>query len=240
VLAVKGTKTPGFLEELFLGNEQAAMKSLVKDAGDGMTPPCLMNLQRFWLQIAAFLVLVWGAVAAVMWVTEDSVFSPEKTLALMEGAPWFENEALGAKLRQEHLDNVLASVIKLDFNQRSTMREDGQEIMDRFFESLTDEEKGDYISRTVAENFNSVMQGIEKLPVEERRRIIGGIHRDMKKRAADNPEMQLLLGEDPVSFEKNFAQDMGLFFKEAPLSAKIKMAPMFEGIQARMQGIRMR
>lgn len=199
-----------------------------------------MNLQRFWLQIAAFLVLVWGAVAVVMMATEDSVFSPEKTLALMEAAPWFENEDLGHEQRQQHLDKVITSVIKLDFNQRANMREDGQEVMDRFNKSLTDEEKGEYISRTVEENFKAVMKGIEKLPAEERRRIIGGIYRDMKKKAANKPEMQMLLGEDPAAFERNFAKDMSFFFKEAPLSAKLEMAPMFEGMQARMQGMRIR
>lgn len=199
-----------------------------------------MNLQRFWLQVVAFLILVWGAVAAVMWVTEDSVFSPEKTLALMADAPWLENENLGVKQRQEYLDKVITSVVKLDLNQRNTLREDGQETMDRFFDSLTDEEKSDYVGRTVADSFNIVMKGIDKLPADDRRRIIGGIFRDMKKRAADNPEMQLMLGDDPTAFEKNFAKDMELFFKEAPLSAKMKMAPMFEGMQARMQGMRIR
>jgi len=199
-----------------------------------------MQIQRFWLQIAAFLVLVWGVVAVVMFATEDSVFSPEKTLALMQGAPWLENEDLGHEQRQQYLDKVITSVIKLDFNQRNTMREDGQEIMERFNHSLTDEEKGEYISRTVEENFKAVMKGIDKLPAEERRRIIGGIYRDMKKKAAVKPEMQLLLGEDPASFERNFTKDMGLLFKEAPLSAKLEMAPMFEGMQARMQGLRMR
>lgn len=199
-----------------------------------------MNLQRFWLQVAAFLILVWGAVAAVMWVTEDSVFSPEKTLALMAVAPWLENENLGAKQRGEHLDKVITSVVKLDLNQRNTLREDGQETMDRFFDSLTDEEKSDYVGRTVAESFNIVMKGIDKLPADDRRRIVGGIFRDMKKRAADSPEMQLMLGDDPAAFEKNFAKDMELFFKEAPLSAKMQMAPMFEGMQARMQGMRIR
>ncbi len=199
-----------------------------------------MNLQRFWLQVAAFLILVWGAVAAVMWMTDDSVFSPEKTLALMEGAPWLENENLGEKQRGEHLDKVITSVVKLDLNQRNTLREDGQETMDRFFDSLTDEEKSDYVGRTVAESFNIVMKGIDKLPADDRRRIIGGIFRDMKKRASESPEMQLMLGDDPAAFEKNFAKDMELFFKEAPLSAKMKMAPMLEGMQARMQGLRIR
>jgi hypothetical protein len=199
-----------------------------------------MNLQRFWLQVAAFLILVWGAVAAVMWVTEDSVFSPEKTLALMAGAPWLEDQNLGAKRRGEHLDKVITSAVKLDLNQRNTLREDGQETVDRFFNSLTDEEKSDYVGRTVADSFNIVMKGIDKLPAEDRRRIIGGIFRDMKKRAADSPEMQLMLGDDPAAFEKNFARDMDLFFKEAPLSAKMKMAPMLEGMQARMQGMRIR
>lgn len=199
-----------------------------------------MDLQRFWLQIVAFLILVWGAVAVVMWVTEDSVFSPEKTLALMERAPWFENEDFGHEQRQQYLDKVITSVIKLDFNQRGTMREDGLETMERFFKSLTDEEKGEYIGRTVEENFKAVMKGIEKLPADERRRIIGGIHREMKKKAANNPGMQILIDQDSTSFEKSFTKDMGLFFKEAPLSAKLEMAPMFEGMQARMQGLRMR
>ena len=199
-----------------------------------------MPVQRLWLQVAAFLALVWAGVAVVMWVTEDSVFSPEKTLALMESAPWFEDADLGHEQRQQHLDKIITAVIKLDFNQRSTMREDGLETTDRFFKSLTDEEKGEYISRTVEENFKAVMKGLEKLPAEDRRRIIGGIHREMKKKSANNPEMQLLLDQDAASFEKTFTKDMGTFFKEAPLSMKLEMAPMLEGMQGRMQGMRMR
>lgn len=199
-----------------------------------------MNLQRFWLHVAAFLILVWGAVYAVMWATEDSVFSPEKTLALMSDAPWFETEDIAAGQRQEYLDKVITNVVKLDYTQRNTMREDGQETVDRFMNSLTDEEKGEYINRVVEEHFKAVMKGIEKLPPEERRRVIGGIHRDMKKKTARNSEMQMLIGEDPVAFEKNFTQDMGLFFKEAPLSAKLEMAPMLEAMHARMQGMRIR
>ena len=73
-----------------------------------------------------------------------------------------------------------------------------------------------------------------------RSRIIGGIHREMKKKSADNPEMQLLLDQDAASFEKTFTKDMGTFFKEAPLSMKLEMAPMLEGMQGRMQGMRIR
>ena len=199
-----------------------------------------MPLQRFWFQVAAFLALVWAGVGVVMWVTEDSVFSSEKTLALMAKAPWLADEDLSEAKRKAYLDKVINSVIRLDFNQRSTMREDGLETMDRFFKSLTEEEKGEYVNRTVEENFKAVMKGLEKLPVEDRRRIIGGIHREMKKKAAKNPEMQMILDQDAASFEKSFTKDMGLFFKEAPLSMKLEMAPMFEGMQGRMQGMRMR
>jgi predicted metalloprotease with PDZ domain len=197
-----------------------------------------MQTQRLWLQVAAFLVLVWAGVAAVMWATEDYVFTPEKTLALMSESPWYENERLGHEQRMQHLDKVITSVVKLDFSQRARMREDGEETIDRFMKSLSDEEKGEYIGRVVEEHFNAVMKGIDKLPAEDRRRIIGTIHRDMKKRTAKNPEMQLLIDMDPAGFEKNFTQDMGLFFKEAPLSAKLEMAPMLESFHARMQGLR--
>ena len=199
-----------------------------------------MPLQRFWFQVAAFLVLVWAGVGVVMWVTEDSVFSSEKTLALMAEAPWLEDEDLAESKRKAYLDKVINSVIKLDFNQRSTMREDGLETMDRFFKSLTDEEKAQYVNRTVEENFKAVMKGLEKLPAEDRRRIIGGIQREMKKKSAKNPEMQMMLDQDAASFEKSFTKDMGLFFKEAPLSMKLEMAPMLEAMQGRMQGMRVR
>jgi hypothetical protein len=197
-----------------------------------------MQTQRLWLQVIAFLALVWAGVAAVMWATEDDVFTPEKTLALMNEAPWLEDERLGHEQRMQHLDQVITSVVKLDFTQRARMREDGEETIERFMKSLSDEEKGEYIGRVVEEHFNAVMKGIDKLPAEDRRRIVGTIHRDMKKRAAKNPEMQLLMDMDPAGFEKNFTQDMGLFFKEAPLSAKLEMAPMLEAFHARMQGLR--
>jgi hypothetical protein len=196
-----------------------------------------MPLQRFWFQVAAFLALVWAGVGVVMWVTEDSVFSPEKTLALMENAPWFADEDAP---RKAYLDKVINSVLKLDFSQRNQMREDGLETMERFTKSLTDEEKGEYVGRTVEENFKAVMKGLEKLPAEDRRRIIGGIQREMKKKAAKNPEMQMMLDQDAASFEKSFTKDMGLFFKEAPLSMKLEMAPMLEAMQGRMQGMRIR
>ncbi len=199
-----------------------------------------MPLQRFWFQIAAFLVLVWAGVAVVMWVTEDSVYSPEKMLALMANAPWLADEDLAESKRKAYLDKTINSVLKLDFNQRSEMREEGLETIDRFFKSLTDEEKGEYVNRTVEENFKAVMKGLGKLPVEDRRRIIGGIQREMKKKASKNPEMQMMLDQDAASFEKSFTKDMGLFFKEAPLSMKLEMAPMLEGMQGRMQGMRMR
>ncbi|MHB1079128.1 MAG: hypothetical protein ACYC67_06980 [Prosthecobacter sp.] len=199
-----------------------------------------MPLQRFWFQVAAFLALVWAGVGVVMWVTEDSVFSSEKTLALMANAPWLADEDLADAPRKAYLDKVINSVIKLDFNQRSEMREDGLETMDLFFKSLTDEEKGQYVNRTVEENFKAVMKGLEKLPAEDRRRIIGGIQREMKKKASKNPEMQMILDQDAASFEKSFTKDMGLFFKEAPLSMKLEMAPMLEAMQGRMQGMRIR
>ena len=199
-----------------------------------------MPLQRFWFQVAAFLALVWAGVGVVMWVTEDSVYSSEKTLSLMANAPWLADEDLADAPRKAYLDKVINSVIKLDFNQRSSMREDGLETMDLFFKSLTDEEKGQYVNRTVEENFKAVMKGLEKLPVEDRRRIIGGIQREMKKKASKNPEMQMMLDQDAASFEKSFTKDMGLFFKEAPLSMKLEMAPMLEAMQGRMQGMRIR
>ncbi len=199
-----------------------------------------MQTQRLWFQVIAFLMLVWAAVAAVMWLTDDKIFTPEKTLTLMREAPWFEEKRISQEQRQQYLDRVITSVYRLDFKQRETMREDGEETINHFMASLSDEEKGEYISRVVEEHFKAIIKGIEKLPAEERRRIVGSIQRDLKKRASKDPEMQLIADQDAASFEKTFTKDLGLFFKELPLKAKLEMAPMLEESHARMQGLRIR
>jgi hypothetical protein len=196
-------------------------------------------MQRFWINIIAFLILVWGLVGVVMWLTEDRIYTPEKTLVLLQEAPWLENESLEPVKRREHLEEVITAMIKLDFKQRASLRESGEEAFETFIKSLSDEEKSLYFGRVVEEHFQAVMKGIEKLPAEDRRRIAGTIHRDMKKRADKNPDVQVFLDQDAASFEKNFVQDMTMFFKAAPLQAKIGMAPMFEAFHARMQGFRM-
>lgn len=197
-----------------------------------------MDKQRLWLQTGFFLALVWAGVAAVMWWTEDAVFTPEKTLALMNEAPWYENPRLSVRVRGEHLDQVIASVTKLDFSQRESMREDGAETVERFMTSLTDDEKNEYVARVVEQTFVAVMRGIDKLPAEERRRITGAIQRDMKKREQKSPEMQMLVDQSPADFEKTLLKDAGTFFKQAPLSMKLDMAPLLEGMQARMLMLR--
>lgn len=197
-----------------------------------------MDKQRLWLQTGFFLALVWAGVAAVMWWTEDAVFTPEKTLVLMNEAPWHENPRLSVRVRGEHLDKVIASVTKLDFSQRESMREDGAETVERFMTSLTDDEKNEYVARVVEQTFVAVMRGIDKLPAEERRRITGAIQRDMKKREQKSPEMQMLVDQSPADFEKTLLKDAGTFFKQAPLSMKLDMAPLLEGMQARMLMLR--
>jgi hypothetical protein len=142
------------------------------------------------------------------------------------------------RVRGEHLDQVIASVTKLDFSQRESMREDGAETVERFMTSLTDDEKNEYVARVVEQTFVAVMRGIDKLPAEERRRITGAIQRDMKKREQKSPEMQMLVDQSPADFEKTLLKDAGTFFKQAPLSMKLDMAPLLEGMQARMLMLR--
>ena len=66
----------------------------------------------------------------------------------------------------------------------------------------------------------------------------GAIQRDMKKREQKSPEMQMLVDQSPADFEKTLLKDAGTFFKQAPLSMKLDMAPLLEGMQARMLMLR--
>src|SRR3954453_22975374 len=77
---------------------------------------------------------IWGAVASVMGLTDKHTSSPEKVQELMVKAPWFEDSNLDEEARRKYLDDVIAQVNRLDFNQcrqsRAIDPESGRRFMD--------------------------------------------------------------------------------------------------------------
>jgi len=197
-----------------------------------------MPRQRIWLTAALLLAIVWSIVAVVMHQTADLVSWPGKVLDLVEEAPWLKGEMLGDEKRCQYLATVIANYLRLDANQRRSLREDDQLALDRFFASLTDAEKKQYVDRTIEPLFEVIDKALKVMPVEERKRIVGRFKGDVKGIAGNNKEGGLANPKDREFMESMMAEDPMMFLREAPLKTKLQLAPLLEDMQSRVQGMR--
>lgn len=179
---------------------------------------------------------IWGAVAAVMGLTEKHTSSPEKVQELMASAPWLEDENLDHEARRKYLDEVIAHVNRLDFEQRRQSREDNREVGQRFMDSLDMEERHRFIEQTVENHFKNVMKAFNQMTQEERQRIVAQARRDMERENPENQNMRRLQREDEKVYEKVVEKGLGAYYEEASAETKMDLAPLMEEMQQRMRG----
>lgn len=197
-----------------------------------------MNPRRIWLTAAGCLLLIWSAVAWVMKETDHLVSWPEKVMDLAAAAPWLDGTESTYEQRQQHLDRVITNLNRLDAPQKRRLREDGQEVLDRFFASLSEEEQKEYVDRTVDPYLSSLEQALKLLPEEERKRLVTRMRSDLKNLRGKSPNGERLGDQDREVMESLVAEDPVLFLREAPMKTKMELAPLLEDMQARIQGLR--
>jgi hypothetical protein len=179
---------------------------------------------------------IWGAVASVMGLTEKHTSTPEKVHELMAAAPWFENADLDEEARTKYLDEVIAHVNRLDFDQRRKSREDDPNIGKRFMDSLDIHERHRFLEETVEQHFKSVMKAFNQMSREERQRIVAQARRDMQRNTPDDDNMRRLQQEDERVFENVVEKGLGAYYEEATAETKMDLAPLMEEMQQRMRG----
>ena len=197
-----------------------------------------MPRQRIWITAAVLLAIVWSIVALVMHETDHLVSWPGKVVELVEEAPWLKGETLSVEKRRLYLAQVIASYLRLDANQRRSLREDDQPALDKFFESLSDEEKKEYVDRTIEPLFEVIDKALKVMPEEERKRIVGRFKGDVKGVAGNNKQSSPAAQKDREFMESMMADDPMMFLREAPLKTKLELAPFLEDMQSRVQGMR--
>lgn len=180
---------------------------------------------------------IWIAVAGVLRITSQHTSTPDKVMASMLNAPWLKNEnaEVSDAERQKQLDAVIAQVNLLDFEQRKQLREDGQDVTRRFMESLTKEEKGQFLEKTVEQHFKSVMKAFNQMKPEERRRMVEQARADMQRNQPDGRNMENLKKEDEKVFQNVVEKGLGAYYEDASAETKLDLAPLMEEMQQRMR-----
>jgi hypothetical protein len=194
-----------------------------------------MNAKLLLFAILA-VAAIWGAVASVMALTDKHTSSPEKVQALMVKAPWYDDPNLDEDARRKYLDDVIAQVNRLDFNQRRQSREGDPDIGRRFMDSLSTSERHHFLEETVEQHFKSVMKAFNQMSREERQRIVAQARRDMQKNTPDDDNMRRLQQEDEQVYEHVVEKGLGAYYEEATADTKMDLAPLMEEMQQKMRG----
>ena len=194
-----------------------------------------MNLKNLLFAFSS-LVLIWAGVAAVLRATERHTSTPEKVNALMATAPWLDGPPSSDEARKKYLDDVIANVNRLDFDQRHTRREEGRDVGQRFFDSLTREERARFLEETVEQHFKSVMKAFNQMPREERQRLVKQSMADMNRNQPDGRNMDRLKRDDEEVFDKVVEKGLGAYYEDASAETKLDLAPLMEQMQQRLRG----
>ena len=194
-----------------------------------------MNLKNLLFALSS-LVLIWAAVGAVMRATGKHTSTPEKVNALMATAPWLEGPPASDEARKQYLADIIANVNRLDFDQRRSMREDGRDVGQRFFDSLTKEERARFLEQTVEQHFKSVMKAFNQMPREERQRLVKQSMADMNRNQPEGRNMDRLKQNDEQVFDKVVEKGLGAYYEDANAETKMDLAPLMEQMQQRLRG----
>ncbi len=194
-----------------------------------------MNLKNL-LFVFSSLVLIWAAVGAVMRATERHTSTPEKVNALMATAPWLDGPPASDEARHKYLDDIIANVNRLDFDQRHAMRDEGRDIGQRFFDSLTKEERARFLEETIEHHFRSVMKAFNQMPREERQRLVQQSMKDMNRDRPDGQNMDRLRQDDEQVYERVVEKGIGAYYEDASAETKMDLAPLMEQMQQRLRG----
>jgi hypothetical protein len=194
-----------------------------------------MNLKNLLFAFSS-LVLIWAGVAAVLRATERHTSTPEKVNALMAAAPWLDGPPLSDEARKKYLDDVIANVNRLDFDQRHARREEGRDVGQRFFDSLTREERARFLEETVERHFKSVMKAFNQMSREERQRLVKQSMADMNRDRPDGRNMDRLKQDDEKVFDKVVEKGLGAYYEDASAETKLDLAPLMEQMQQRLRG----
>ena len=199
-----------------------------------------MKLQRHWIIALVVIALLWAGVAFVYHATEDNISTPEKVLGFMAATPWLTDAKamLSTVARAQHIDLVVRNVNMLNFEERTRVREDGGSLPKRFFDSLTQEERKDYVDRTLQRHFDAVIKGFAAMSAEERKGMASRVRRDIRANRGKDEDEQREIGEDEKEFDEFIDIGIEAYLKSATTEEKMRLAPMIEDMHTRMQGFR--
>lgn len=186
---------------------------------------------------------IWLVASAGWWISQHLKITPEKVQAYVDS---LDPSKLSGDERAKALQRLADMLNKLSFEERQRLRAD--RTIYKWFESMTEDEKGQFIEATMPTGFKQMIAAFEELPEDRRRRAIDDA---LKRLRAANNRMeadQAMMGgrgtnrPPPISEELQAkVRSIGLktFYSQSTAQTKAELAPVLEELQRAMESGRM-
>jgi uncharacterized membrane protein len=199
--------------------------------------------QRPILIALAVILLAWVVAIAGYTMAKNSRMTADKVRAYAQSV---DLGKLSAGARAKAIRELAGNLNKLSPEERRKARleRSGQ----RWFEQMTEEEKGTFIELTMPTGFKQMLSSFEELPEERRRRAIGDALRRLREEQektgeADRPPAETTTNAPGVLSkdlqEKITKIGLKTYYSESSAQTKAEMAPLLEELQRMMESGRM-
>jgi hypothetical protein len=201
----------------------------------------LNQRQRSVIWAVAVLVAIWIVAIAGYTIAKNVKVTPEKVRAYTQSVDFSH---LSAADRAKAIKKLADMLNALSLEERQSLQMDRTAY--RWFEQMTEEEKGEFLEATMPTGFKQMLSAFEQLPEDKRRRAVDQAVKQMK----DAREKMAASGQMPppgtnsIVLSEELRQKVttiGLksFYSQSSAQTKAEMAPLLEEMQRMMENGRL-
>ncbi len=200
----------------------------------------LAQRQRTVLYAGLALVAIWILALVGYFVAENSKMTAEKVRAYVASV---DLSKLSAAERARAIQTLVDRLNALPYEERQRARLDRLGM--RWFDQMTEQEKGDFIDKTLPTGFQQMIAAFEQMPEERRRKAIDDSLRRLRASqqqlpAGEAPSAGPLGGPPPPAISpelQNKIRTIGLaaYFSHSSAQTKAELAPLLEELQRTME-----
>lgn len=176
------------------------------------------------------MVVLWVGVVFSMSFLETLKPTPEKLRQELEHT---DLKSLSGQQRKDKLKEVAKDLNRLPLKDRREVR---KETMGEFFKQMTPEEQNQFIEDTLPQQFQQIVESINKMSSEDRRKMVQDALNRMKEFPPDpsyQPPPNPAITED--QFEQIAQVGLKTYLESSTPETKADLAPLMDEIQGRMQ-----
>jgi len=187
----------------------------------------LSQRQRAVVWAVAALVGIWVVALTGHWIAQKAKMTAEKVTAFVASV---DLSKLSAADRAKAIRDLADKINKLSYEERQRMRADRSG--ERWFEQMTEEEKGQFIEATMPSAF-------EEMPEDKRKRAIDDALKRLREvRSQGGGAASMDTNRPPISPELEAkVRTIGLkaFYSQSSAQTKAELAPVLEELQRAME-----